>query len=95
MVKPCEEKHRGRCTNENLEDGSERTQKDKKAKTEVERCYTKTQVGRQYLQREEAQDMEKVENENSMRRPQIRKRLKKFDLHSMPRFSKSLCCAMW
>ena len=41
MVRPCEEKDKGRYSNENMEDGSEWTAKGRKTKTEVQRCYTK------------------------------------------------------
>ena len=36
MVRPCGEKQRRRCRNENMADGSGWTSKDKKTKTEVE-----------------------------------------------------------
>ena len=49
------EKDRGRCSHENTEDGSEWTRKDRKAKTEVEQCHTKTSI-RKRCREEEAQN---------------------------------------
>ena len=36
MVRTCIEKDKVRCSNENTDDGSERTSKDRKTETEVE-----------------------------------------------------------
>ena len=65
-----------RKTEENFEDESEWTSKDRYNKTEVERCNTETGVhervrrteGRSRLTR-----LDKLDNENAMRRPQIEK----------------------
>ena len=64
MVRPCEEKNKRRCINENMEDGSEWTSKNKETKTEVERNYTK----KKYTTEERGE---------SMRRPQLGNRPKK------------------
>ena len=61
-----------RRSNENREDGSEWTPKDRKANTEVQRSYegeTSKDI--------RSQSLHNVEIENSMRRPQVRKRPKK------------------
>ena len=41
LAKTCEEKEGERCSNENMGDGSEWTHKERKATTEVKRCYKK------------------------------------------------------
>ena len=46
MVRPCERvKDKGRCSDDNMDDRNEWTQKDRKTKTEVERCHTKRYEG--------------------------------------------------
>ena len=41
VLRACREKHRGRRTNESMEDGSEWTQKHRKTNTDVEICFSK------------------------------------------------------
>ena len=55
MIRPCGEKDWGRCSNENTEDGSERTPKDGKNKTEVRDVKWKD-MKEKGVQREEAHD---------------------------------------
>ena len=74
MVRPCGEKH---CSNEYMEDGNWWTPKVRKTESEVERCYTKRHEGELRSTERRSTRPENVEIENSMRRPQIGKRLKK------------------
>ena len=66
MVIICGEKDRGRCSNENMEDGSEWTRKDRKTKTDLERCYMKGYEVERSTERRSTRP-ENVENENLMR----------------------------
>ena len=68
MVRTC------RKTEKDAEHGSEWTPKDRKTKTEAERCYTKSYEG--YIEKKH-KPPENTENENLKGRPQIWKRLKK------------------
>ena len=60
----CGEKDGGRCSNENMGDGSWWIPKNGMTKTEVERCYTKIHEGEMSTEREKKHKTENVENEN-------------------------------
>ena len=69
MVRTRREKDKGRCNDENMEDGSGWTPKDTKTQTEVKRCHTK-----RYEREKKHKNME---NRNSITDPQIGKRARK------------------
>ena len=50
LAKTCEEKEGERCSNENMGDGSEWTHKERKATTEVKRCYRKKNEKRVHIE---------------------------------------------
>ena len=64
------EKDRRRCSNENMDDGSGWTPKDRKPETEVELCY-KNRHEEETSKDRRSTSPEKVESDNAMHRPQI------------------------
>ena len=63
MVRTGREKDRGICNKKNMGNGSERTPKDRKTKTEVGICYTKRHEGESSTERRSTRP-ENLENEN-------------------------------
>ena len=64
-----------RCINENMDVDGQWTPKDRKTKAEVERCYKKRHVQRRRIKYRRSTRPENVEIENTMRRPQIGKKI--------------------
>ena len=60
MVRGFRKKDRRRYCNENMEDGSGWTPKDKKNKTELERCYAKRYEGETSTERRSALAQDRI-----------------------------------